>query len=97
MDIRQFMKRKSIFDSRSAENISDKRLRIEVQPAQTNVVESVKRFVNAHLHCIVSNLKRIAKFRRCLPPGKISAGPHGCTDFDLILGSQSMMLLVQFF
>jgi len=33
------MKRKSITDSRSAEKISDKRLRIEVQPAQTNGVE----------------------------------------------------------
>jgi len=28
------MKRKSISDSRSVENISDKRLRIEFQPAQ---------------------------------------------------------------
>jgi len=28
------MKRKSISDSRSVESISDKRLRIEVQPAQ---------------------------------------------------------------
>jgi len=50
------MKSKSIFDSRSAENILDKRLRIEVQPAQTNEVERVKRFVNVHLHCVVSNL-----------------------------------------
>jgi len=33
MDIRQFMKRKGISDSRSAENLSDKRMRIEVQPA----------------------------------------------------------------
>jgi len=32
MDMRQFMKSKSISDSRSVENISDKRLRIEVQP-----------------------------------------------------------------
>jgi len=39
MDIRQFMKRKRISHSRSAENISDKRLRIEVRPAQTNGVE----------------------------------------------------------
>jgi len=31
------MKRKIISDSRSVENISDKRLRIEVQPVQTNV------------------------------------------------------------
>jgi len=31
MNIKQFMKRKGIPDSRSVENISDKRLRIEVQ------------------------------------------------------------------
>jgi len=59
MNIRQFMKRKSISDSRSVENISDKRLRTEVQLPQTNVVERViKRFANVHLHCVVSNLKR---------------------------------------
>jgi len=57
MDIREFMKRKRISHSRSSERISDKRLRIEVQPAQTNGVERVKRFVNDHLHSIVSNLK----------------------------------------
>jgi len=49
MDIRQFMKRISISDSRSIENISDKILKIEVQPAQTNGLERVKRFVNVHL------------------------------------------------
>jgi len=52
MHIRQFMKRKSISDSRSVESILDKRLRIEVQPTQTNEVERVKRFMNVHLHCI---------------------------------------------
>jgi len=31
-------------------------LRIEVQPAQKNGVERLKRFVNVHLHAIVSNL-----------------------------------------
>jgi len=51
MDIRQFMK-KSISDSRSAEYISDKRLRSEVQPAQTNGGEGESVF----LHCIFSNL-----------------------------------------
>jgi len=40
------MKRKSISDSWNAENISDKRLSIEVQPPQTNGLERVKRFVN---------------------------------------------------
>jgi len=53
MDIKQFMQ-KSISDGRSVENISDKRLRNEVQPAQTNGVERVKRFVNVHLHCALS-------------------------------------------
>ena len=38
------MKRKSISDSRSAENISDKRLRNEVQPAKTNGIERVNAF-----------------------------------------------------
>jgi len=46
MDIRECMKRKSISDSRNVENISDKRLRIEVQPAQINGVERAKRFVD---------------------------------------------------
>jgi len=41
MDISQFMVRKSISDSRSLENISDKSLRIEVQPAQTNAEKRV--------------------------------------------------------
>jgi len=48
MDITQFMKRKSISDSWNAENISDKRLRIDVQPPQTNGLERVKRFVIVH-------------------------------------------------
>jgi len=73
MDIRQFMKRKSISDSRSAENISDKRLRSKVRPAQTNGVEMVKCFVNVHLHCIASNLKRISKIFT-LSPWKILCG-----------------------
>ena len=50
MDIRQFMKRKSISDSWNEENVSDKRLWIEVQPPQTNELERVKRFVNVHVH-----------------------------------------------
>ena len=68
MDSRQFMKSKRISDSRDAENISDKRLRIEVQPAQTNGGERVKRFVNIHLHCIGKNLKRISKISKLPPP-----------------------------
>jgi len=61
MNISQFMKWKSISDSRIVENISDKILRIEVQPALANGLERAKRFVNVHLHCIVINPKRIRK------------------------------------
>ena len=62
MDIGQLMKRKSFSDNRSEENILEKRLRIEVQPEQTNGIERVMGFVNVHLHCIVSNLKSISNF-----------------------------------
>jgi len=48
MDIRHFVKRKSISDSQSAENISDKRLRIEVRPAQTNGIKTAKRAFALH-------------------------------------------------
>ena len=82
------MKRKSISDRRSVENISDKRLRNKVQPAQTNGVERVKRSVNVYMHLNISNLKTISKFRRCPSHTEIvSADAHGCSDFDLILGA----------
>jgi len=42
----------------------------EVQPAHINGVERVKRFVNVHSHCIVSNLERISKIST-LPPWKV--------------------------
>jgi len=61
MMMMMMMKRKSSSDSRRVENISDRRLRIEVQTAQNNGVERVKRFVNVHLLCMVSNLKKISK------------------------------------
>jgi len=73
MDIRQFMKTEKFFGSRSVEHISDKRLRIEVQPAQTNEAENVKRFMNPHLHCIVSKLKRIGTIST-FPPWKNLCG-----------------------
>jgi len=60
------MKRKKISDSRSIENISDKRLRIGVQPTQTNGLERIKRFVIFHLHYIVSNLKKKSKISTLL-------------------------------
>jgi len=68
MDVRQFMKRKLISDSRGVEKISNKRLSIGFQPEQTNRDERIKRFVNFYLHCIVSNLKILSKLST-LPPG----------------------------
>jgi len=46
-------------------------LKIEVQPAQINGVERVKAVCERPFNCIVRNLKRISKFRRYPPPGKI--------------------------
>jgi len=68
------MKRKSISDSGSVENISDKRLRTEVQPAQTYALR-VKCFVNVHLHCIVNNLKRTNKISALPPMEKFLRAP----------------------
>jgi len=53
--------------------MSDKRLRIEVQPAHSNGEEKVKRLVNVYLHCIVRNLKRISK-TSTFPPWKNFCG-----------------------
>ena len=39
-------------------------------------VERAKRFVNVHLHCIVSNMERIRKISSLTPPGKVSADTH---------------------
>jgi len=97
MNIRQFMKRKSISDNLSVENISDKRFRMEVQPAQTNGVERVE-FCERPFALHREQPEKDSKFGRGLPwknfcrrpwftPGKISADAHGCTYFDLILGS----------
>jgi len=41
MDIRQFVKKESISDSRSVETISDKRLRSEVQTSHTESTTNV--------------------------------------------------------
>jgi len=40
-------------------------------------VETVKRFVNVHLHCNVSNLKKLSKTLTLLHPEIISADAHG--------------------
>ena len=87
MDTRVFMKRKSITNSRCVEKISDKRLRIEVQPAQANGVERTKHFVNVHLHCIVSNLKTISKISMLLPSKKFCEVRTPMDALISILGS----------
>jgi len=81
MDTGQFMKRKSI-SGRSVEHISDKRLRTEVQIAQTNGVERVKRFVKVHLYCIVSNLKWISKMSILSSLEKFLRTPMWCRSRD---------------
>jgi len=61
-------------------------LRIEVQPPQTNGLERVKRFVNV----LTLHRQQPEKDKQNFDVvfiGKISADTHGCTDFDLILGS----------
>jgi len=65
----------------------------EVLPAQTNGFEREKRFVNVHVDCIVSNRKRI-KISTFPPPGKLSASAHGYIDVDLILASQSVVVVL---
>jgi len=55
-------------------------------------IETVKRFVKVHFHCIISNLKRVRIFDVDPPPGRTCADAHGCTDFDLNLWSWSVML-----
>ena len=42
------------------------------------VIERVKRYVNVHLHCIVSNLKTKSKMSTLPTPAKISADAHAC-------------------
>jgi len=50
---------------------------VRFQRAQTNGVERVKRFVNVHLHGIVSNLLRISKIWTLPPPYKNFCGHPG--------------------
>jgi len=97
MENMQFMKLKTISDSRSVENISDKKLTGEVQPAHTNRVERVMRFVNVHLHCIVSNLKRISKTSTLHPLEKFMRTPLDALISTYFLAHKAWYTLVQFF
>jgi len=81
------MKRKRISDSRSVENISDKWLIIEVQPAQINGVETIKAFCERPFALYHQKPEKDKKNFDVNPPGKNSADAHECTDFDLILRS----------
>jgi len=76
MDIRQFMKRKSISDSRIVENISGKK-KCELRFNQHTPmdIERVKSFANVHLHCVISNLKTISKISTLPLAGKFQRTP----------------------
>ena len=81
------MKWKSISDGRSVENISDKRLRIEVQPAQANGIRKGKAFCERQFTLHRQQPEKDKRNFDVAPTGKTSAGVHGCPDVDLILGS----------
>jgi len=53
-------------------------------------VEMVKVFVNVHLYCIVSNLKRLSNTSTLPTPGKISADVH-----DLDIGTAKIKTVLQ--
>jgi len=57
-------------------------LRIEVQPSQTIGLERVKHFLNVHVHCTISNLKRISKMSRLSPLKKFLQLPMILTDVE---------------
>jgi len=59
--------------------------------------ERIKRFMNVHLHCIVSNMNRISKMLRLPHPGNISADAHGrpCALSNLLTVAVSVGLPVE--
>jgi len=44
-------------------------------------IEMAKSYVNAHLHCIVSSLKRASKMSTLPINGKISVNAHACVVY----------------
>jgi len=69
----------------------------EVRPTQTNGVQRVKRFVNLHVHCIVSNLERISKVSTLLRVEKCLLAPMDALISIEFLGHKACCCWVQFF
>jgi len=61
------------------------------------MVETVQRFVNVHLHCIVNNLIRISKIATLPPVEKFLWTPKDALISIYILGHKAWCCLVQFF
>ena len=83
MDIRQFVKRKSISDSRSVKNISCKRLRVRFDRHRLmGYSPKGKAFCERPfaLHC--EQPEKDKQSFDIAPPGKIYVEAHGCTDFN---------------
>jgi len=81
MDIRQFMKRKSISDSRSVENISDKSVITEVQPVQTKWGRKGKGFSERPFALHRQQPEKDKQNFDVALPGKISADAHAQGHF----------------
>jgi len=79
MNIRQLMKWKSISDGRSVENISDKNVRIEVQPALANGLERAKAFCERPFTLHRHQPEKDKQNFDVAPTGKTSADVHGWT------------------
>jgi len=69
----------------------------EVRPTQTNGIQKVKQFVNLHLHCIVSNLKRISKVSTLLRVEKFLLAPMDALISVEFLGHKAWCCWDQFF
>jgi len=68
-------------------------------PTPTNMghnlwgVERVSHFVNVHLHCIVSNSKKISKMSMLHPPGKVFADAREIANLLYVLAEKYLMIL----
>jgi len=83
MDIRLFMKGKSISDNRSVENISDKSLRTEVQSVQTKWGRKGKAFCERPFALHRQQSEKDKQNLDVATPGKISADAHGVKHYLL--------------
>jgi len=97
MDIMQYRKRKNNSRLPLCRKHFITKIRKEVQPAQTNGVEMVKRFANVNLHCICSNLKRIRKISALSLFGKFLRTPTDALILIELSDRKVWYCLAQFF